>query len=169
MDLPWLDISNTLHSVEEMKISLPSSKSVLLAGAIGIPLAVLLHDTSNLWMPTSFSIPIVSWFQRQWNQDPQQKKNHLRVLRNSLIFSWIVCALQEGDPKFLPLDYVGERVSNSTARKSITQDILQSRHAAFGATHQLIGEAALDEANARQQRDAALRRRHSQELRRAAK
>lgn len=166
MELPWLSLNNALFSVEEMSITLPSSKTVLLAGAIGIPIAVLLHDTSDYWMPSNFSIPVLSYFQRKWTQDPQQKKSHLRILRNSLIFGWIVCALQEGDPKFQPLDYVAERLQSTSARKSMTNDILTSRHAAFGATHQLIGEAALDEANARQQRDAALRRRQSSESRR---
>jgi hypothetical protein len=167
LDLPWLTISDTLHSVEEMNLSLPSSKSVLVAGVIGIPIAVLLHDTAEFWMPSKINIPILSWFQRKWCQDPQQKKTHLRVFRNALIFGWIVCALQEGDPKFQPMDYIVERLSSTTARKSMTQEILTSRHAAFGATHQVVGESALDEANARQQRDAALRRRHSQETRRS--
>lgn len=169
MDLPWVEASNVVHTVEQMNITLPSSRSVLIAGAVGIPLAVLLHDTADHWMPTSFKIPLVSFFQRKWAQDPQEKKSHLRIFRNALIFGWIVCALQEGDPKFQPLDYVIERVSSTTARKSLSKDIADSRKAAFGATHQVIGESALDEANARQQRDAALRRRHSQELRRPSK
>jgi hypothetical protein len=169
MDLPWVEISNAVHTVEQMNITLPSSKSILIAGAVGIPLAVLLHDTSDRWLPTSFKIPILSFFQRKWAQDPQEKKTHLRIFRNALIFGWIVCALQEGDPKFQPLDYVIERVSSTTARKSLSRDISEARKAAFGATHQVVGESALDEANARQQRDAALRRRHSQELRRPSK
>lgn len=169
MDLPWLEISNNLHALEEVKIPLPTSKSVLMATAIGIPIAVLLHDTSDYWLPAKFNIPILSWFQRKWTQDRQNKRSHLRILRNALMFAWMVCAIQEGEPKFLPIDYIAERLTNNTARKSITNDIMQSRRAAFGATHQVIGEAAIDEANARQQRDAALRRRHSQEIRRASK
>lgn len=169
MDLPWVEVSNAVHTIEQMNFTLPSSKSVLIAGAVGVPIAVLLHDTAHYWLPTSFKIPIVSFFQRKWAQDPQEKKSHLRILRNALVFGWLICALQEGDPKFQPLDYVVERISSSTARKSMSKEISDARQAAFAATHQVIGESALDEANARQQRDAALRRRHSQELRRPSK
>lgn len=162
-------ISHAIHSMEQMNIQLPTSKSMLIAGAVGIPLAVLLHDTADLWLPTSFNIPVLSWFQRKWIQDPDEKKSHLRIFRNAVIFGWIVCALSEGEPKFQPVDYVADRVLSSSARRSLTNDILESRKIALQATHAVFGEAAFDEANARQQRDAALRRRYSQEVRSGAR
>ncbi|ORC92032.1 uncharacterized protein TM35_000042460 [Trypanosoma theileri] len=159
MDSVALSVSSFVHRAEALNVPLLRSKTVVLAVAMGIPVAVLLHDTSNYWMPTTWQIPIVSWFCRKWRQNPEEKRAHLTLARNAIIFIFVALALNEGTYYQTPVDYVADRVTSSTARKSLNEHIRGSRQAAFAAAGDLVGEEGLNEANVRQQRDTALRRR----------
>ncbi|KAH9601385.1 hypothetical protein LSM04_000997 [Trypanosoma melophagium] len=160
MDSVALSVSSLVHRAEALNVPLFRSKTVALTVAMGIPIAVLLHDTSNYWMPTTWQIPIISWFCRKWRQNPEEKRAHLTLARNAIIFLFVAMALGEGTYYQTPVDYVADRVTSTTARKSFNDHIYKSRQAAFGAATDLVGEEGFNEANVRQQRDTALRRRY---------
>ena len=159
----WLALNNLVHSAEQMRVPFPSSKAVMWATIIGIPVAVLLHETSDSWLPESTNIPILAWFLRQWAVDGQAKKTHLRIFRNLAVFTWIVAIMAEKTPMYSPIDYVAGRVLSTNARKSLTEDIYAARRASFGSVPEVLSEEVFDEAVSRQQRDAALRRRQAKE------
>lgn len=163
----WLELSNIIHNLEEAKVPLPSSKAFLTATLIGIPVSVLLHDTSKYWLPKKKlgRIPIVSWFARKWSEDPEAKYTHLRILRNCIVFGWFACVMGEKEYRELPIDYVADRVSSTSARRVVNSEIMKSRQEVFSAAGQVVGQEAFDGAKAAQQRDAALRRRHTHDSR----
>ncbi len=161
-DLPWLSFHNVIHTIEEFKLPLPSSRTVAFAGLAAVPIAVLLHDTSDLWLPKTVNLPILSFFTRRWKKDEENKALDLALFRNGLLFLWVCAIIREGEPKHAPLDYVMDRLSNSSARKILTHDIMQSRKAAFGGATQ-FAMGVTDPEKAIQLRDAALRRRQVQE------
>ena len=164
MEIPWLTLNNAIHTVEEFRFPFVNSKAMFYSGLVGIPVVVLLHDTSDSWMPRTKHFPIISWFLRKWRQGDKQA--HLRIFRNVFLFALVACAMQETNPKYTPLDYVTERLTNTNARKSMTDQVLVSRRAAFAAADEVVGPDAFDEKKSTEQRDAALRRRHIQESRR---
>ena len=164
MEIPWLTLNNAIHAAEEFRFPFVSSKAVAYVGVVGIPIVVLLHDTSDSWLPRTRQIPILSWFLRKWREG--QKEMHLRIFRNVLLFAWVVCAMQEENPKFSPSDYVSDRIMSTNARKQLSNSLMESRHAAFGAADEVMGAEAFDEKKSGEQKDAAIRRRHIQENRR---
>lgn len=161
--MDYLSLNSLIHSIEEVSIPIPSPKAVLWAGLLGIPVAVILHDTSDSWFPQSRQIPVLSWFVRKWRRDPETKALHLRVFRNALLFAGIVAVLHSENARSIPLHYVSDRVGSINARNDVTRDIVANRNAAFAAANECLGEEAYDGAKSRQQRDTALRRRHIQE------
>ena len=163
MEVDWLALNSVIHMAEELKIPFPSSKTIMIAGIVGVPIAVFLHDTADRWLPHSLQIPVLSWFQRRWRKDPQNKPGDVATFRNLLIFAWIVAALGERTPKFSPLDYVADRLCNSTTRKLITSEIQKKRGGSFGAARDVMEASAYDDTKTQQLRDAALRRRHIQQ------
>ena len=162
--IPWLSLHNVIHSIEEFRLPIPASRSVLYAGVAAIPVAVLLHDTSDFWMPLTVNIPVVSYFTRRWKKDSDNKELDLVTFRNALIFAWVVAAVSEPEPKAAPMDYVVDRLSNSTTRRILTSDINKARTAAFSAATAFT-MGTQDPEKAIQLRDAALRRRQVQEER----
>src|SRR4051812_30037811 len=119
----YLEINNLIHTVEQWKMPFPTSRAVIVAGVVGVPIAVLLHDTAHLWLPRTFSIPIVSFFQRRWRKDEKNKQTDLSLLRNFLIFFWIAATVNEPIPKYSPLDFIADRLGNTTARRQMTHEI----------------------------------------------
>eukprot|EP00758_Cryptobia_borreli_P003979 Tbor_TRINITY_DN4100_c0_g1::TRINITY_DN4100_c0_g1_i3::g.26482::m.26482 len=156
----WFAASNVIHNMEEMRFSFPSSKAILIATALGIPVAVLLHETTSSWMSYASTIPGFSWIAAKWRKDGDG-----RVLRNAILFAWVVGLMYDSDPKETPLDYVSDRITSTNARRTLNKEIKNARKEAFGATHEVINEEAFDFAKSSQLRDAALRRRHAQESR----
>lgn len=165
MDFSWMGISHAVHQLEEIQIPMPSSKAVLVGTAVGIPLAVLLHETADSWMPVRTNIPVLSWFMRKWRSDARAKPTHLRIFRNLAIFAWFTAVLYESDVRMAPIEYVSDRVTSSNARRTMTDEIRKSRATAFASANEVIGETAFDVAKSSQQRDAALRRRNAHESR----
>lgn len=163
----WLELSNIIHNLEEVKVPFPSSKAFLITALVGVPVGVLLHDTSSYWMPKTkaSSLPVVSWFLRKWSEDPENKRTHLRILRNAVVFGWFACVMNEKDYREVPVDYVADRVSSTSARRVINNEIMKARGEIFSAASQVVGQEAFDGAKAAQQRDAALRRRHAHDSR----
>nr|CCC93013.1 unnamed protein product [Trypanosoma congolense IL3000] len=165
MDTLALSVSSAVHCAENFSLPLIRSRSVVTAVALGIPVAVLLHDTAHYWLPASFELPIISWFRRKWRKNPEEKVAYLLLARNAIIFFYLAMVLGEGVPYHTPMDYVSDRVSCSTARKTLNERIQKGRHSAFSAAEEVVGEEGLNDASARQQRDTALRRRFFHETR----
>ncbi|RNF09018.1 hypothetical protein TraAM80_02415 [Trypanosoma rangeli] len=159
MDTVALTVSSLVHRAEALNIPVIRSRSLAIAVAAGIPLVVLLHDTADWWLPKTWGMPIISWFRRRWRQDPESKAAHLALARNVLIFLFVAMALNETPYYQTTVDYVADRVSSTSARKSFDEHIKMSRRTAFGAANDVVGEEGHNEANVRQQRDTALRRR----------
>lgn len=168
--VPWLQISSAIHNFEEMRLPVPSFSKFMMATAIGVPVAVLVHDTSSFWMPVNRNIPVVSWFLRKWRSDTSEdssKARHLRIFRNLVLFGALISLMYDSEPKDTPYRYVSDRVTSSNARRTMGQDILKGRKEAFAAANKIMNEDAYDPAKCDQQRDAALRRRHVQESKNA--
>lgn len=165
MDSLAHSVSSMVHCAENFHIPLVRSRTVVTAVAVGIPIAVLLHDTAEHWMPTSFQLPIISWFRRKWRQNPEVKSSHLTLARNAIIFFYLAMVLSEGTFYETPIDYVADRVSGAPARKAFNERIQKGRHSAFSAAEEVASEEGLNEASSRQQRDTALRRRFLHESR----
>lgn len=163
-DLPWVLMHNVVHAIEEFRPSLPASRTVLIGGALAIPVALLLHDTSDSWMPKTMNIPVLSFFARRWRGDHKEKSLDLTTFRNGLIFIAIAAVMAENEQPVGSMDYVADRLTNSTTRRAINSDMMEARRASFGAATQ-IAIATSDDGNAVQVRDAALRRRHLRETR----
>ena len=160
----YVDLNSWIHRLEEWKLPLPNPKTVLITGIVGIPVLVLLHDTSDWWLQkTGTSIPILSYFQRRWKKDSGVKLADLALFRNAAILFWIACTLNDTNPKYSPLDYVADRLVNATTRKQLTTQIQQNRSRAMTAGMEALSAAAFDETKARQLRDAAIHRRAVQE------
>jgi len=68
--MDYVSLSSLVHAVEQFQLSLPTANKVLIGAAAAIPVAILLHDTSDLWLPTRTNIPILSFFVRRWRTDP---------------------------------------------------------------------------------------------------
>ena len=159
----WVDLHNAIHTAEEFQLPMPSSKGLLIAGAVGIPIAVLLHETSDKWLPSTLlhKIPVVSYFARAWRQDPRTKQTHLALFRDSLIFSYMAVSMKEEFDRYTPVDHVADRLTNEKARANVTREIHANRKAAFeAASDVLLSEASNDETKMRQLKDTELRRRH---------
>ena len=153
---------NIIHRVEEWKMPIPSSKAVMYLGVAAIPVAVLLHDTCDLWMKSSTYYPIITFFSRRWKADPANKELDLTTFRNAIILAWIVAILNETEAKQEPVDYVLDRLVNSTTRRHLTNDINSSRRLAFANAFGFI-HGNNDFERSTQLRDAALKRRQVQE------
>ena len=154
-----------------MRLPVPSFSKFLAATAIGVPVAVLVHDTSSVWMPVNRNLPVVAWFLRKWRgdmSDDSAKARHLRIFRNVILFGALISLMYDSEPKDVPYRYVSDRLTSSNARRTFTDDIQKSRKEAFGAANKVMNEDAYDPAKCAQQRDAALRRRHVQESKNAA-
>ncbi|EAN99812.1 Present in the outer mitochondrial membrane proteome 6 [Trypanosoma cruzi] len=165
MDTVVLTVSSLVHQAETFTFPVVRSKSLAVTVAVGIPVAVLLHDTADRWLPKKWEIPIISWFRRKWRQDPETKVVHLALARNAVLFFFVAMALSESPYYQTPVDYVSDRVSSSSARRALDEEIKTSRRVAFGAANDVVGEEGLNEAGVRQQRDTALRRRFVHEIR----
>ncbi|CCD19060.1 hypothetical protein ERJ75_001738200 [Trypanosoma vivax] len=165
MDNLALSVSSIVHRLENFSVPLLRSRTCALAVALGIPVAVFLHDTANYWMPTTWQVPILSWFRRRWLRNPEEKYADAMLARNVIIFLFVAMAVAEGTHYQAPVDYVSDRVCSTPARKALTECVLEKRRNAFAAAGEVIGEEGLNEANARQQRDTALHRRFLQESR----
>ncbi|RNF25911.1 uncharacterized protein Tco025E_01915 [Trypanosoma conorhini] len=159
MDTVALTVSSLVHQAETLNLPVIRSKSLALTIAAGIPIVVLLHDTSDWWLPKNWEVPVVSWFRRRWRQDPESKVAHLTLARNAVLFFFVAMALSETPYYQTTVDYVADRVSSTTARKSFDEHIKASRRTAFGAASDVVGEEGYSDASVRQQRDTALRRR----------
>lgn len=162
MDQIAVRVSYLVNHIEELRLPAISYNSYIKAVCIGIPLAVLVHDTSSYWMPTKVRVPILSWFMRKWHHDPDTKQLHLRVIRNMILFAFFVVLSTDSAAKeeSQPSDYVEQRLTSATAQRTLNNDIYKSRRAAFNAADAVIGEEEINIEAIQQQRDAVLRRRH---------
>ncbi|PWU83087.1 Present in the outer mitochondrial membrane proteome 6 [Trypanosoma cruzi] len=127
MDTVVLTVSSLVHQAETFTFPVVRSKSLAVTVAVGIPVAVLLHDTADRWLPKTWEIPIISWFRRKWRQDPETKVVHLALARNAVLFFFVAMALSESPYYQTPVDYVSDRVSSSSARKALDGEIRTSR------------------------------------------
>lgn len=157
-----LSLSNGLHRLEGMSIPWPSATKVLVFGAVSIPVAVFLNDTSDYWLPKTVELPVIGWFARRWKKNPESKMSDLSIARNFLLFMWMAASMHEAPPMHSPLDYVLNRLTNTTTRRGLTHTIVKNRTEAFAAAGDVLGPAALDEAKVKQQFASAVRRRQSQ-------
>jgi hypothetical protein len=158
----YLWLSNAIHGLEEAKLPMPSSKAVLVAGAVAVPVCVVLNELAEYWVPKKVQIPVFSYFQRRWYQSPNNKASDLVMFRSAAVFLWIACTLNEENPKFAPLDYVSDRLVNTQSRKQMDRSIHEHRSNAFVAANEALTAAAFDEAKAATLRDAAIHRRSVQ-------
>ncbi|KAK7200859.1 hypothetical protein NESM_000144500 [Novymonas esmeraldas] len=162
MDQLAVSVSSLVHHVEGLRLPVVPYNTYIKAVCIGIPLAVLAHDTADYWMPTKVHVPVLSWFMRRWRQDPEQKHAHLRVVRNLVLFTFLIVLRMDNtaNAEVDPSDYVSHRVTSATAQRTVNQEIYKSRRAAFNAASAVVGEEEMNMEGVQQQRDAALRRRY---------
>ena len=161
----YLGLTNVLHALEEIPIKVPAPGITLKAIAIGIPVVVLIHDLSDLWMPKKFSMPILTFFRRRWVNDPNNKAVDLMTFRNLAIFFAIASIMHGGIPRNAPIDYLADRLTSTSARRSIDREIADQRTSSLEAGNRVMSAHAFDETKARLIREAALHRRHINESR----
>eukprot|EP00760_Papus_ankaliazontas_P039758 PhM_4_TR9773/c0_g1_i1/m.99569 len=162
----WLSIHQVVHAAEEFRLPLPTSRTILMCGAAAVPIAVLLHDTCESWMPKG--LPIIRWFRRQWAQDPKKKPLHLTLLRNVVIFLWAAAMLHDNPDhsRRVAFDFVADRISSEAARKKLTTDITNSRRAAFETAQEVVETAGMNDTKVNHQMEAEIRRRYARENKR---
>ncbi|KPI86493.1 hypothetical protein ABL78_4433 [Leptomonas seymouri] len=162
MDQFAVAVSSAVNRIEELRLPVVPYNTYIKAVCIGIPVAVLVHDTADYWMPTKVRIPILSWFLRSWRKDPDTKTAHLRVIRNLFLFAFFVVLRTDNaaNEESQPSDYVSQRLSSATGQRALNQEISKSRRNAFNAATMVLGEEEMNMEAVQQQRDAVLRRRH---------
>ncbi|KAG5492313.1 hypothetical protein GH5_01230 [Leishmania sp. Ghana 2012 LV757] len=162
MDHIAVSVSSLVNRIEELHLPVVPYSMYIKSVCIGIPLAVLAHDTAEHWLPTKFRIPVLSWFVRRWRQDPEAKRVHLRVIRNLILFAFFVVLRMDGaaNEEAEPSDYVSQRLTSASGQRAVNQEIYKSRRAAFNAATAVLGDEEMNMEGVQQQRDAVLRRRH---------
>ncbi|CBZ30980.1 conserved hypothetical protein [Leishmania mexicana MHOM/GT/2001/U1103] len=162
MDQIAVSVSAVVHRMEELRLPVVPYSTYIKAVCIGIPLAVLVHDTAEYWLPTKVRIPVLSWFVRKWRQNPEAKHVHLRVIRNLVLFAFFVVLRMDSaaNEEAEPSDYVSQRLTSASGQRAVNQEIYKSRRAAFNAATAVLGEEEMNIEGVQQQRDAVLRRRH---------
>ncbi|AYU83234.1 conserved hypothetical protein [Leishmania infantum JPCM5] len=161
MDQIAVSVSALVHRMEELRLPVVPYSTYIKAVCIGIPLAVLVHDTAEYWLPTKVRIPVLSWFARKWRRNPEAKHVHLRVIRNLVLFAFFVVLRMDGtaNEEAEPSDYVSQRLTSASGQRAVNQEIYKSRRAAFNAATAVLGEEEMNMEGVQQQRDAVLRRR----------
>ncbi|CAJ1035327.1 hypothetical protein, conserved [Leishmania lindenbergi] len=161
MDQLAVSVSSLVHCIEELRLPVVPYGTYIKAVCIGIPLAVLAHDTAEYWLPTKARIPVLSWFVRKWRQNPETKHVHLRVIRNLVLFAFFVVLRMDGaaNEEAEPSDYVSQRLTSASGQRAVNQEIYKSRQVAFNAATAVLGEEEMNIEGVQQQRDAVLRRR----------
>lgn len=158
----YISLSSVLHRLEEAAPPLPASSTVFKLVVFGVPIAVLLHDLSEYYMPKATRwYPVVTFFKRRWVADPTNKSVDLMLFRNIAIFLGIASLLHGGVPRVTPIDYLSDRLTSTTARRNLDRDITSRRSAALDAANQVMAAHAFDEAKARALRQEALDRRQN--------
>jgi hypothetical protein len=152
-------VVEAVHSVEELSLPLPRSTTILYGGLLGIPVAMLLHDTSSFWLPKHIQIPLLSWFGRRWNKSGKTKMRDLFMLRDAVIFVWAAALLREEAPKSLPLDFLADRLISAGARAVLTKEIQENRVGVFESVQQVLAGSIVDDSKVSVLRDEAVRRR----------
>lgn len=153
-------VLSVVAHLEDLRLPHIRFKGFAQAVCIGIPLAVLLRDASSLWMPSSFQLPIVSWFKRRWTSD-ESLISDLQTARNILIFFIVVVLSMNSDVAAvdMPADYLERRLINSNAVRAVNNQIYNARSTALETAGSVVQEEEVNTTGAQQQRDAALRRR----------
>lgn len=163
MDQFSVSVSSFVSSLEDLRLPYIGAGNCVKAVVIGVPIAVLIHDLADHWMPSKLQLPIISWFTRKWRADPDTKLAHLRVIRNLLMFAFFVILQNDitGDEVSVlqPSDLVEQRVHSTSATRAMSNEISKARRAAFSAADEVIGEEELNGAAVQQQADSVLRRR----------
>ena len=113
----------------------------------------------NIRIPTLVHLPIISYLNTRW-KNRSMKMLDITTARNALIFLWIVAMSHDTDCKISVIDYVSDRLTNSSTRKNINREIQNDRRTAYASTFSLLG-TALDTQTPSQLRDATLQRRNS--------
>ncbi|KAG5492847.1 hypothetical protein JKF63_01427 [Porcisia hertigi] len=162
MDQVAVSVSSLVHRIEELRLPVMPYTTYIKAVCIGIPFAVLAHDTADYWLPTKIRVPVFSWFMRKWRQNPESKQTHLRVIRNLVLFAFFVVLRMDSaaNEEAEPCDYVSQRLTSASGQRAVNQEIYKSRRAAFNAATAVLGEEEVNMEGVQQQRDAVLRRRH---------
>lgn len=162
MDQFAVTVSSAVNFIEELRLPVVPYNTYIKAVCIGIPVAVLLHDTADHWLPTKVHVPLLSWFMRRWRQDPDTKTTHLRVIRNLFLFAFFVVLRTDSaaNEESQPSDYVSQRLTSVSGQRAANQEIYKARRNAFNAATMVVGEEEMNMEGVQQQRDAVLRRRH---------
>lgn len=162
LDRLAVTVSSFVHDVEDLRLPVIPYGTYVKGLVIGIPVAVLLHDTAEHWLPTKFRIPIISYFRRRWRESAATKESDLHVIRDLIIFTFfIVLRMDSGaNEEAQPSDYVEQRLTSAAGHRAMNSDIYKARRAAFNAADEVIGEEEMNMAGVQQQRDAVLRRRY---------
>jgi hypothetical protein len=158
----YIDLSAFIHRIEEVSIPLPAPSTAVKVIALGIPVAVLIHDLSDLWFPKKRSLPMLTYFRRRWVSDPNNKQVDLMLFRNVALFVGIAAVMHGGIPKNAPVDYICDRLTSASARRAIDRDIHEKRTASLEAANKVMAAHAYDEAKAMELRQNAVERRASQ-------
>lgn len=161
MDQFAVAVSAAVNRMEELRLPVVPYGTYFKAVCIGVPIAVLAHDTAAYWLPTKVRIPIVSWFMRRWRLDPEAKHEHIRAIRNLFLFAFaVVVFMDDAGGVKLPCDYVSQRLTSQSGQRAVNQEIYKARRNAFNVASTVMGEEEMNSEGVQQQRDAALRRRH---------
>jgi len=163
----WVTLQHVVHFIEELTVPLPSSRTVAIVSACAVPVVVLLHETSERWVPKA-QIPILTYFRREWRKDPRTKSDHVTLLRNLVIFAWAAAMLHDNPDasRRCAFEFVADRVASETARKNVNLQIIASRRAAFEAAQEVVATAGLNDSKINQLMDAEIRRRSARESKR---
>ena len=159
-----LTLTKWVHDFEEWELPVPAPNTVMWSAVVGIPLALAAHDTSNKWMSKTMQIPVLSWFQRRWKLSGNVKARDLHMMRDGVIFAYVVASLYEGNTKVLPLDFIADRLMNATTRTILTREIQGKRASVYSAAQGVLQSgSAFDADKVASMRETAVRRRMVQE------
>jgi hypothetical protein len=158
-----LQITEWVHDFEEWSMPMPSASTVMWTTLVGIPVVLAAHDSSHVWMPDKFQVPVVSWFQRRWKRSEKLKARDVHMMRDAVVFAYVAASLYEGNARTIPLDYVADRLINASARTILTREMQSKRGSVFAAGQQVLSVGADDAEKVAQMKTTAMRRRAVQE------
>ncbi len=164
MSSTYVDLHSFIHGVEQWRLPICSHRRFVTTVAVGIPIAVLLHDTYQLWGGEWFeTLPVVRYFARSWKQNPETKAIHLQGLRNAILLGWLVVTSAEKYSNETAFDFVTPRLTNSTTRQNLTTAIQEARVVnCEGAMHTVL-PVMEDNNKVLSTQDAEYRRRYQKE------
>ncbi|CAD2216593.1 hypothetical protein AGDE_00960 [Angomonas deanei] len=175
MDQLALTVTSAVNAIEEFRLPEIPYNRMVRGLVIGVPVAVLLHETADYWLHPEarenkvnvlHKLPVVgniiNFFVRSWRDQPESKKAHLMTVRNICFMMFLIILYNDevANGPIEPTQYVENRILSSAAHNTLNNEIYKNRKAIFKAADAVIGEEEMNVVGVEQQRDAVLRRRY---------